>query len=95
MMPGGRFHKGRRWRTFQALVHATYPPVCYWCGRTIAHDVYPPRHRLAPSVDYRVPLALGGAELDIDNARPMHYGCNSSKGARPASARPMPTSRRW
>lgn len=69
--------------------------MCYWCGRSIEHDVYPDRHPLSPSADHVIPLDKGGAELDVDNGRPMHYGCNSSKGARLPSEKPMPTSRRW
>lgn len=93
MVSTGRGRKGRPWREFQKLVHSTFPPICHLCGRTILHGLYHPRHRLAPSVDHLIPLDKGGAELDLENARPAHYGCNSAKGAR--LAKPMPTSRRW
>jgi 5-methylcytosine-specific restriction endonuclease McrA len=86
--------RGRPWRRFQALVHSTYPPVCWLCGKAIAHGRYHPRHPLAPSVDHVVPLSRGGEPLDLDNARPAHYGCNASKGANPKITR-MPTSQRW
>jgi 5-methylcytosine-specific restriction endonuclease McrA len=94
MVSTGRGRKGRPYRRWQQQVHDTYPNICYLCGRTILHGVYPPRHPQAPSVDHVVPLDRGGAELDLDNGRPAHYGCNSAKGNKVEFKR-MPTSRTW
>lgn len=95
MVAKGNEHKGRPYRRWRAAVLATYPPICHRCGKGLKFGVYHDHHPLYPTADHVIPVALGGARLDVRNGRPMHYGCNSSKGARLGSDPPMPTSRSW
>jgi 5-methylcytosine-specific restriction endonuclease McrA len=59
-----------------------YGPVCWLCKRAIDLSLRWP-HPFSYTVHHLVPLARGGALLDLDNARPAHLTCNSSQGARP------------
>lgn len=87
--------KGRRWRTLCAQVRASSDVhVCPLCRRLIDLDL-PPRHPLSFSVDHINPRAIGGARYDLVNLQAVHYGCNSSKGARALRARPRRMSRGW
>lgn len=84
---------GRPWQRFQRLVLNTYGPTCHLCGKPIDLDA-PARTPQSFSVDHLDPLSLGGAPLDLDRARPAHYGCNSSRGNRPIKPR-LKTSEDW
>ena len=51
---------GRAVQEFNALVYAEYGRKCYQCGTE--EDI---------QIDHLVPVSKGGAEFDLDNARPM------------------------
>jgi hypothetical protein len=95
--------KGHKYREFRRKVLARYGPVCYlgehcrlgdpaidlaleWDARKPPPGYY--------TVHHVVPLAAGGALLDLDTARPAHLLCNESQGARPAAAT-IRTQARW
>lgn len=82
-----RYH-GRTTRSFARLRARVLEAsdICWLCGQAGAD-----------TVDHVVPLKLAPhLGEDIDNLRPAHRGCNSSKGARLAEvARPVQLSRRW
>lgn len=81
---------GRPWRrvTEQLKEIST---TCWLCGYAIDLDL-PATHRLSFTADHIIPRSLGGPDT-LENARPAHRGCNSSRGARPPAV--LPTSRRW
>lgn len=86
---------GQRQRRIFAEVLAENPPICCKCGGLIDFDA-PPRTSLAPSVDHKDPLFMGGVDLDKANLRPMHFGCNSARGNQMrAGHNDLRTSRRW
>jgi 5-methylcytosine-specific restriction endonuclease McrA len=66
--------------------------TCYICGTPLDYDANP-RSRWAPSIDHTLAITNGGDPYNEHNWQPAHYGCNSSKGARPP--KPSPRSRRW
>lgn len=87
--------KGRRWARVCQLIRASSDVhVCHLCRKLIDLDA-PARTPLSFSVDHVEPKAWGGALYDLRNLRPAHYGCNSSKGARPTMTRPRRMSRGW
>jgi hypothetical protein len=75
--------------------------ACHLCGRALDHDA-PPRSSWSPSLDHIVsvkamrtldPATRERLRLDPANLRPVHYRCNSARGA--GRARPVHTSRDW
>jgi 5-methylcytosine-specific restriction endonuclease McrA len=85
----GRSWGGRRSQTLRAKALARYGWVCWLCGEPITEG-WPDRHPLSASVDHVLPRSLGGSD-SIQNLRPVHFGCNASRGNRPAkSARSAP-----
>lgn len=82
------YEKSRRGRKRDAFVERVSPTEvferdgwkCQLCGESVRPFV-DPRHRLAPSLDHIVPLALGGKH-ERANVQCAHYGCNSAKQAR-------------
>lgn len=60
---------GRRIEGLQAAVFAEHGRVCHLCGRPGS-----------TTIDHLVPRARGGTD-DLDNLRPAHQSCNSSRGA--------------
>lgn len=68
--------------------------LCWLCGLAIDFTV-PPRHPMSPSLDHVVPLAKGGHPTARENARPAHFGCNSSKQDKQARPMPLKRSRAW
>jgi 5-methylcytosine-specific restriction endonuclease McrA len=76
---------------WEAAGGGTFLP-CALCGTPIDMRL-PATHRMGPSIEHRIPLALGGSN-DLDNLTLAHLSCNCARGARP----PMTlgaTSRRW
>ncbi len=66
--------------------------ICHLCGEPVDFDA-PPRTSRSPSVDHKIPVSQMGhlsrleqqrAALDITNLRTAHYGCNASRGSKPA-----------
>ena len=87
-------------RKFRALAkhfwRVVAPPGsrCWICGHVIDQSIPDPRDKRARSIDHVVPLASGGAPLDVSLWRPAHLGCNSRRG----NGRPivnLRTSRQW
>lgn len=67
-MTGGRWN-GRRVTELRAAVLSSHGTVCHLCGMPGAD-----------TADHILPRALGGTD-DLDNLRPAHKSCNSSRGA--------------
>lgn len=82
---------GRKIAKLTAAVFAEHGRVCHLCGMPGAN-----------SIDHLVPRAAGGTD-DLDNLRPAHSRCNSSRGATPLDVwreqhplpRRAPPSRMW
>lgn len=79
---------GRPWRRFRRQVLETYGPICCFGEACRMGDPlidlaleYP--HPGYFTVHHLDPLALGGALLNLDRARPAHLRCNTAQGARP------------
>ncbi|MBN9607842.1 MAG: hypothetical protein BGO26_10235 [Actinobacteria bacterium 69-20] len=70
----------RRWRSLARQV-CTPGSLCAKCYEPIVFGLRP-SHPLGPSVDHVIPLERGGDPFDLANLVPMHFGCNSSKGAK-------------
>ncbi|MFJ8913417.1 HNH endonuclease signature motif containing protein [Amycolatopsis sp. NPDC102389] len=86
---------GRPWRRVTAQLRelaAASGAACGLCGHRIDLDL-PAEHKMSFTADHIVPRSKGGQDT-LDNARPAHRTCNSSRGNRAHEA-PMPTSRRW
>jgi hypothetical protein len=75
--------------------------VCHLCGRALDHDA-PPRSPWSPSLDHIIsvkatrtldPATRERLRLDPANLRPVHYRCNSARGA--GRVRPVHTSKPW
>lgn len=60
--------------------------VCHICGLPIDPELRSP-HPLSFTVDHIVPLALGGARDDPNNAAPAHRICNMKRGTGRQGAR--------
>ena len=69
---------GRRAQRLVQLTLATYGDTCHWCGLPGAD-----------SADHLIPRSHGGDD-SLDNLRPIHRRCNSSRGNRPLTTRPSP-----
>ena len=90
--------RGRPWRRLTAQVRRE-ERTCWLCLAPIDLTL-PRRHPRSFSVDHVIPVSLAPhLEYVRTNLRAAHYGCNSARGARPAStavpAAPLHTSRRW
>ncbi|MFL0579168.1 HNH endonuclease [Dietzia sp. 179-F 9C3 NHS] len=59
---------GRKSQTLRILTLATHGDTCHLCGAPGA-----------TTADHVVPRALGGPDT-LDNLRPAHAACNSSRG---------------
>jgi len=77
----------RRWRNVRARV-LEGAQVCHLCGGPLDYDA-PPRSRFAPSVDHVLPLrsvrhldadTFDRLRLHPEHLRPVHFGCNASRG---------------
>jgi len=64
-----RMHSSRRGRRFRLAVLERDNWTCFECGKR------------ADTVDYIVPLVMGGTPLDESNARAACRSCNSRRGA--------------
>lgn len=62
---------GRKVPALTAAVFADRGRVCHLCGKPGAN-----------TIDHIIPRALGGTD-ELDNLRPAHKRCNSSRGAMP------------
>jgi 5-methylcytosine-specific restriction endonuclease McrA len=69
-----------RWRTIRDRL-VSDAEYCAICLEPLDHQA-PGRSRWAPSVDHVIPLSRGGEPYDESNLRCVHYGCNSSLGAK-------------
>ena len=75
-------------------VLALHGPRCVICrgarGPIILDAEHPDYARLGPSVEHLLPRSRGGSD-HLDNLRPAHRSCNSSRGNRdaPAIVRPV------
>lgn len=59
-----------------------YGPTCWWCWAPIDLSLDRQRHPMGLTVDHWNARANGGDKYSLDNLRPMHRSCNSSKGKR-------------
>ncbi|WP_084653994.1 HNH endonuclease [Nocardia altamirensis] len=59
---------GRRAQALRLLCLATYGSTCHLCGR-----------RGATTADHVIPRSKGGTDA-LENLRPAHKSCNSSRG---------------
>ena len=75
---------GRPWERIKVLIYSR--EICWICGQPVRYDV-PGNDPLAPSVDHRTPLSLGGHPTDFNNLELAHRSCNSSRGAGRATAK--------
>lgn len=76
--------KSYRWRQLRAQVLES-SDVCWLCSKPGATEV-----------DHVLPYKFfPELVFDINNLRPAHKGCNSSKGAGRNHQPKMPRSRRW
>lgn len=76
--------KTAAWKAITDWYKANTPPggwECALCGHRIDPST-PPRSAWSLSIDHIVPVAKGGAALDMRNTQPVHVSCNSSKSAR-------------
>jgi 5-methylcytosine-specific restriction endonuclease McrA len=64
-----------QWAAARAYIGASLPAPCTVC----ADDVQPWQRW---HLDHRIPLALGGHPIALENLGPAHAGCNRRKGAR-------------
>ena len=80
---------GRRLQRMTQVVQGVYGWTCHLCGRPIAPGQY--------SIDHVIPRSKGGDVWDVDNMRPAHKRCNSSRGNRDVnrSAQLPNPSRQW
>ncbi len=62
------------WRKAKATVKAR-DTICAVCGRALNHDL-PKTSPWSTHVDHVVPIAYGGAPLDVTNLRALHARCN-------------------
>lgn len=69
---------GRRAQRLLQLTLETYGSICHLCGLPGAD-----------SSDHLVPRSLGGSD-SLDNLRPAHRRCNSSRGNKLLSTSPAP-----
>jgi 5-methylcytosine-specific restriction endonuclease McrA len=80
---------GRRLQRMTRVVQETYGWDCWLCLSPIEASQY--------SIDHVVPRSKGGEVWDVDNMRPAHIKCNSSRGNRtPKQIKLIPNpSRQW
>ncbi len=69
-----------RWNTLRLRL-CGQAQDCDHCGGPLDHQA-PGRSRYAPSLDHIVPVSRGGDWYDEANLRVVHFGCNSSLGAK-------------
>lgn len=75
---------GSKVRRLANQVLGRYGSVCWLCGKPI--DLTAPRSSpLGLSVDHVIPRSKGGGD-NLDNLRPAHHHCNTSRQDRPATA---------
>lgn len=88
-------HNGRPYQTFRKRVLDS-SDVCALCGHAVDKTL-PGNHPsgLGPTVDMIVPLAHGGNDKDLSNARLAHKRCNSRRGDGTGRWQPFKTTRRW
>jgi 5-methylcytosine-specific restriction endonuclease McrA len=81
---------GRRLQRMTRVVQETYGWGCWLCHRPIDTAA-------EYSIDHVIPRSKGGDIWDVDNMRPAHIRCNSSRGNRkPEYVNPLPNpSRKW
>ena len=85
---------GAAWRKVRAqLLAMPGSDICQHpdCGLPIDMNA-PPRHPDSWTADHIDPLSLGGDPLALSNLRPMHWKCNSRRGA---VTKEQPQSRNW
>lgn len=84
--------KSMRWKNLCKRLKDTLPPVCWWCGRPIDLNLSG-RDPEGFSIDHVIPRYVAPHRTwDESNLRPAHYGCNSTRGAKP---QPVQSSRPW
>ena len=66
---GDHVYRSKRWRRTRAVVLAE-EPMCRSCGLP------------AQAVDHVIDIALGGAEYDRSNLRPLCHRCHNAKRAK-------------
>ncbi|WP_369692276.1 HNH endonuclease [Schaalia hyovaginalis] len=74
---------GRKVTQLLRLTLATYGNVCHICGQPIDLTRKWP-DPLSATRDHLIPRSRGGSDA-LDNVRPAHLRCNSSRQARPVS----------
>ena len=81
---------GRTWHQTRAIVLATRPAICAYCGQPIDLTL-PGTHPDGPTVDHLIPVSRGGTDTP-SNLAPMHQRCNAAKRNDPL---PRRNSRDW
>lgn len=86
-MSGGSPNSWRGYlRKVAPLVVQTYGGVCHLCRKPIDLAARFPDPR-SLSIDHVVPRAAGGDE-SLENLRPAHLHCNTSRGAQSMQSKP-------
>ena len=86
---------GWAWRRLCQRAYEVYGYWCYLCHTPIDPDL-PRGHPLSKTVDHIVPVHVAGDVLPtIDEVRPAHRRCNSSRGDRALDRTRATTSRDW
>ncbi|WP_154606681.1 HNH endonuclease [Rhodococcus sp. AQ5-07] len=83
-MSGSNIYSTYEWRQVRAYFKKHEPAEGYECAicGDLVNPQAPPRSRGTLSIDHRIPVAKGGAPYSLDNLRPTHLACNSSRCAR-------------
>jgi endogenous inhibitor of DNA gyrase (YacG/DUF329 family) len=68
-------------KSVQAQVLARHGWWCHICNNLIDPNLGR-LDRMAMTMDHLIPVALGGTD-DVDNLKPAHRSCNSSRGVKP------------
>lgn len=80
MVSNGKGRTGQRWRDLRSTVYST-EENCWLCGQWVDQTL-PALDSRARTADHLVSLQHGGSELDRDNLRLAHRGCNSARSNR-------------
>lgn len=74
-------HAGARWERIRKIVLSPTYLVCWLCRKPINKGLHH-THPMSKTVDMVIPISKGGDPYDIDNLRPAHRYCNTSRGNR-------------
>jgi 5-methylcytosine-specific restriction endonuclease McrA len=83
-MSGSKIYNTYEWRQVREYFKSHEPAEGYECAicGTLISPHAPSRSRGTLSIDHRIPIAKGGSAFGLENLRPTHLSCNSSRCAR-------------